>query len=235
MVESVTYSYTPSNGKAGIVQIKGRRGVKKMNITWTQYRNLVIRGFVGAPTASEVEAIERKLGTILPRDFVEFLKVANGGSTCYSVRVPPPDGEYIGLAALYSTKPGDGGEYPMETFLGEIELSRRTRAIPQAVLPFADDGGGCVFYLDLTPEGQGRVLVFRGGLPDWTGRPSGDAYFQVAGSFVEFIDTLSVEPELAQDMLEDAIAEEDEEELAYVRAALDGGLPGWREKLGSDF
>lgn len=224
-----------------------------MSINLTRYRNLVIRDFAGEPTESELEAIEQELGASLPPDFIEFLKVGNGGCTDYSARVPPPDGEFIGLSRIYSTmlhqetlSPNILGrlarlfqtdpkeKQPMGTFLGEIRLSRQTRAMPREVLPFADDGGECDFYLDLTAEGQGRVVVFRGGLPAWTGRPSEDAFFPVADSFVTFIDSLSVEPDLAENMLTDAIAEQDAEELAAVKEILDSGLPGWRETLGTD-
>jgi len=199
-----------------------------------QYRHLVIRGFAGEPTESEVETIEQKLGASLPTDFVEFLSVANGGYTEFSVNVPPPEGEPIGLQRLYSTKPNNKGEYTHETFLGEIELARQNPVIPQEILPFADDGGGSVFYLDLTPEGQGRVVVLRHGLPGWTRRPSEDTFIQVADGFVQFIDSLSIEADYAEIILEDAIATGDEKEIAAVKAILDSGLPDWQEKLGMD-
>lgn len=205
-----------------------------MSITLTRYRNLVIRGFVGEPTQSELEAIEQELGTSLPADFIEFLKVANGGGTDFSARVPPPDGVWVSPASLYCTQPDSTGQYSVGTFLGAIMLARQSFAIPRKVLPFADNGGEYDFYLDLTPEGQGRVVVFTGWHPAWTGRPSGPDWVVVADTFVEFIDSLSVEPELAEMMLEDAISEQDEQELAAVKVILDSGLPGWREILGMD-
>ncbi len=200
----------------------------------TRYRNLVIRGFVGEPAKSELEAIELELGSSLPADFVEYLRAANGGSTEYASRVPPPDGEWIGMTGLFSTRPDKYGKYSYETFLGEIHLARETQGIPREVLPFARDGGGCSFFLDLTSEGQGRVVVFRSGLPSWTGRPSDDAFIPVAASFFEFIDSLSIEPGLAEMILEDSLATQDEQEIAVVKDILDSGLPGWREILGKD-
>lgn len=202
----------------------------------TRYRNLVISGFAGKPTKVELTEIEHKLGTRLPEDFVEFLNVANGGDTEFSVKVPPaPEGEPIGFSRLNSTKPNQQGEYGSETFIGAIELARQFQNIPHKVLPLADDGGGSVFYLDLTPEGQGRVVVFRHGSPEWTGRPSKDAYIEVASSFVDFVDLLYIEPDIAEIILEDAIATQDEEEIAAVKTVLDSGLPDWRERLGVDF
>jgi len=200
----------------------------------TRFRHLVIRYFAGEPRIAELEAIEQALGTRLPAEFVEYLGAANGGSTEYAARVPPPDGEWIGMGRLFSTHPDNKGKYSYGTFLGEIQVARETVKTPQEVLPFADDGGGCVFYLDLTVEGQGRVVVFRSGLPPWTGRPSEDKFIPVAVSFVEFIDSLSIEPGLAGMILEDALATQDEKEIAVVTEILDSGLPGWREILGKD-
>lgn len=207
-----------------------RREIPKL----TRYRQLVIRGFAGAPTDSELEAIEQELGTSLPADFVEYLRAANGGSTEYAARVPPPDGEWIGMTGLFSTRPDKYGKYSYETFLGEIILARETQGIPREVLPFARDGGGCSFYLDLTSEGQGRVVVFRSGLPAWTGRSAEDAFIPVAASFVDFIDSLSIEPGSATMILEFALASQDEQEIAAVKEILDSGLPGWREILGKE-
>ncbi len=200
----------------------------------TRYRHLVISGFVGEPVQSELEAIEQKLGASLPVDFVEFLNVANGGNTVFSASVPPSDGEPIGLSSLYSTKSAGTGESIYETFLGQIELARQNPTMPEEVLPFADNGGGSTFYLDLTPDGQGRVVVFRHGLPAWTGRPSDDAFIQVARTFVEFVDSLFIETDYAKVILEDAIASQGEEYIAVVKASIDVGFPDWRERLGMD-
>lgn len=201
----------------------------------TRYRNLVISGFAGKPTKAELRAIEHRLGTKLPEDFVEFLNVANGGDTVFSVKVPPtPEGEPICFSILYSTKPNQPGAYGSETFLDAIELARQLPNMPHEILPLARDGSGSEFYLDLTAEGQGRVVVFRHGVPEWTGRPSRDAYIEVASSFVDFVDSLYIEPDFAEIILEDAIATQDEGEIAAVTTILDSGLPDWRERLSAD-
>ena len=44
--------------------------------------------------------------------------------------------------------------------MGEIRSAREYVKIPQGVLPFARDGGGSVVYLDLSREGNGRVVAF---------------------------------------------------------------------------
>jgi hypothetical protein len=45
---------------------------------------------------------------------------------------------------------------------------------------------------------------------------------------------MEIETDCAEVILEDAIATEDEEDIAAVKAILDSGLPDWREKLGTD-
>ena len=50
-------------------------------------------------------------------------------------------------------------------------------------------------YLDLTPEGQGRVVAFVTGLPEWAGKRQESQFIQVASSFSEYIDKLYVDEE----------------------------------------
>jgi SMI1/KNR4 family protein SUKH-1 len=78
---------------------------------------VVISGSLGAPTERELAAIEAKLGVDLPSDLVSFLNDANGRRTIYSINVPPPDGEPIGLARLYGSRGSDQGEGGFETFI----------------------------------------------------------------------------------------------------------------------
>ena len=40
-----------------------------------------------------------------------------------------------------------------------------------------------MLYLELTPEGRGRVVAFVHGLPAWAGHHEADAFVVLAGSF----------------------------------------------------
>lgn len=198
----------------------------------TRYKHLVIRNFAGQPTRLEINAIERELGAALPPEFIEFLNVANGGHTDFSINVLT--GEPVQLARLNSTQPDHEGNYGHGTFIEAIRLERQklqNQRIPSQVLPFADNGGGSLFYLDLTPEGQGRIVVFGHELPQWTGRGYEDAFFYVARNLSEFIEQLYIEEDYAKVIWEDALATNDETEIAETAAILDAGLPDWRVKL----
>src|SRR5690349_20197508 len=197
----------------------------------TRYKHLVIRNFAGQPTALEIKAIEQELKAELPPEFIEFLNVANGGHTDFSVGIPPLNDDSIGFTRLNSTKPDQQDVYSYGTFLYELRLQRQNRKMPLQVLPIAEDEGGSLFYLDLTPEGQGRVVVFRHGLPEWTGRGSEDAFIETAPNFSQFIDRLYIEEDYAKVIWEDALATNEETEIAETAAILDAGLPDWRVKL----
>lgn len=199
----------------------------------THYKRLVIDNFAGEPSEADIKAIEEELGVSLPPDFVEFLKVANGGSTQFSVKVPTPDGEWIMMENVYNAFSNPKIPHQI-TFLDGIKWERESHAIPQEVFPFADGGGGSLFYLDLTPEGNGRVVVFFHSLPAWTRRRQEDEFIPLAASFTEFIDSLTIDPEVAEMMVEDAIDSQDDEQIARTRTLLDNGLPGWREIIGRD-
>ena len=76
----------------------------------------------GAPAPEDVAAIEALLGRPLPRDFLEFLSVANGAQLEYCVRVPPGDG----LVSFYDILPAgenEPGQY-YSTFIREMEMER---------------------------------------------------------------------------------------------------------------
>jgi cell wall assembly regulator SMI1 len=162
----------------------------------TNYRHLTIFDYDGPPTQSEINSIEMLLGTSLPPEFKAFLDLANGGYIPYLVNVPPSaDGEPMAFSVIFSTKPDQRGEFGYDTFIGEIENARRVFRLPHAVLPFSHDGGGSVLFLDLTPEGRGRVVAFVRGLPAWTGLREESAFIEVAPSFNEFVDRLYRDPE----------------------------------------
>lgn len=193
---------------------------------YNRYRNLAIGRAQLAPSDAEVAAVEDLLGAVLPESFKDFLQVANGGNIDYMVDVPMGNGktEALSFSALFSTGGGKPGD---ETFLGEIRLLREHMKIPKGVLPIARDGGGSLLFLDLSPQGNGRVIAFVLGLPEWTGLRTESAFLEIAKSFDEYIDKLYIDrTELLYQIANDLTQEE------YIDAMeeyLDIGLPDWRK------
>lgn len=163
-------------------------------MTYTRFRHLAIEQAKAAPTEEQLAAMEGLLGVGLPTSFREFLTVANGAYIDYVVDVPLPGGktEELSFCGIFSA---DQGDFCDETFLGEIRSEREYKKIPPQVLPFARDGGASTAYLDLTPEGGGRVVAYVHGLPEWTGLRTESAFVELAPSFDGYVDLLRVDLE----------------------------------------
>jgi cell wall assembly regulator SMI1 len=197
-----------------------------MSTHYARFRHLAIERAKPAPTVEQLAAIEDLLGARLPTSFREFLQVANGGYLEYVIDVPFGDGksEPLSFCGIFSAEDGD---FCDETFVGEIRSSREHQKIPPGILPFARTGGGSMVYLDLSPEGNGRVVAFVEGLPEWTGLRTKSGYFELASSFDEYVDKLRIDREVVIDHLtHDAKTE------GHIHATeewLDIGMPSWRE------
>jgi cell wall assembly regulator SMI1 len=194
-------------------------------MTYSRFRHLAIERARPAPTAAEISSIETLLGASLPTSFVEFLAVANGGYLEYAIDVPMDNGstESLSFCGIFST---DDGTFCDETFVGEIRSGREYAQIPQGVLPFARDGGGSMVYLDLSPEGKGRVVAFVTGLPAWAGKRQESTFITLASSFDGYVEKLYIDREAVLDHLE-----HDATEASHLLATeewLDIGLPTWR-------
>src|SRR5262245_10411776 len=195
-------------------------------MTYARYRHLAVERAKAAPTEAQLAAIEALLGAVLPASFVDFLRVANGGYIEYVIDVPMADGrtEPLSFCGIFSA---DEGGFCDETFVGEIRSGREYAKIPEGVLPFARDGGGSIAYLDLSPDGNGRVVAFVQGLPEWTGLRTESGFIELAPSFDDYVSKLRVDRGTVVDHLV-----HDATEVSHVDATeewLDIGLPGWRE------
>lgn len=195
---------------------------------YTTYRHLAIERAKPPPSESQLRAIEDELGAKLPPSFREYLNAANGGYLEYVIDVPTGTGqvESLSFCSLFSA---DVGTFCDETFIGEIRSGREYTKIPKEVLPFARDGGGSIVYLDLTPQGNGRVVAFVEGLPAWAGKRTESAFIEIASSFDDYVNKLRVDIETVIDHLEN-----DASELSHIMATeewLDIGLPTWRSEL----
>jgi hypothetical protein len=197
-----------------------------MSTHYARFRHLAIERAKPAPTREQLAAVEGLLGAPLPASFRDFLDVANGGYLEYVIDVPFGDGrsEPLSFCGIFSA---EEGEFCDETFVGEIRSSREYQKIPPGVLPFARDGGGSMAYLDLSPEGNGRVVAFVQGLPQWTGLRQKSEYIELASSFDEYVEKLRIDREAVIDHLT-----HDATNLGHVDATeewLDIGMPSWRE------
>ena len=191
------------------------------------FRHLAIEGPQSPPTPEELRAIEALLGAELPASFVEFLHVANGGYLEYVIDVPTESGgsEELSFCGIFATRSDE--PVPYETFLYEIQAARETARVPEGVLPFARDGGGSAVFLDLTPEGAGRVVAFVMGLPAWTGsKRHVSAFIPVADSFDDYVAKLRLDREAILDHLTHDVREA--AHVAANEAFLDIGMPEWR-------
>jgi len=154
-----------------------------------KFEHLEIEGAKGAPTEQEIVDIESLLGAKLPEDFLDFLEIANGAYLNACIRIPPDD-EELSFCTVYRTGKDDRGNYGDETFIGEIQNERQLKHTPNKVLPFARDGGSSVVYLDLTEEGNGRVVAFVQGLPDWASKNQEDRFTVLASEFLIYTNLL---------------------------------------------
>jgi len=162
-----------------------------------KYKHIAIDDVSHQPKKSELKAIEDLLGTELPEDFLD---------------------------SIFSTEPGD---FCDETFIGEIKSEREYAKIPNKILPFARDGGGSIVYLDLTDEGNGRVVAFVQGLPEWTGLRTESEFIQLAASFEEYIRKLRIDRNLLIDQIQNDVSQ-----ISHIDATLEWleiGMPDWRK------
>lgn len=195
---------------------------------YTQYRHLALDGARPAPTAQQIAAVETLLEAPLPASFLAFLQVANGAYFDYACDVPDGEGgvEQMSFNTLFSAEDGD---FCDETLVGEIRAARQHLAMPAQILPFARDGGNSMVFLDLTPEGGGRVVSYVQELPDWTGRRA-HGFIELAPSFDAWLDSLYIDRDTVLDELEHSVSEP--AHLDAMAQWLDIGMPAWRRDAG---
>jgi hypothetical protein len=75
---------------------------------YSRYRHLAIEGSKPPPTEAQLRAIETLLEATLPESFVEFLRVANGGSIEYMIDVPMSNGKTEQLSFSEFSRVGFG-------------------------------------------------------------------------------------------------------------------------------
>jgi cell wall assembly regulator SMI1 len=195
--------------------------------------NVVLWGPFTPVTDTELDQVEQLIGRPLPRDYREFIAIANGGTLPYAVRLPPdePQAGLIEFSDLYRAT-GDG----RGTLIGEWHAFPGTfiaEQFPPPVLPVARDGGGSELLLDLRDGTHGTVLAFVHGLPAWAGGDGRDRGGVVAGSWGEYLALLTIDEEYARDVWSEARKEMAPSDLDWrtsVERWLDSGIPDWRSR-----
>jgi SMI1 / KNR4 family (SUKH-1) len=192
---------------------------------YRQYKHLALyRGDDPRITDAELERVEGLLGLSLPATFRDFLLHTSGAELEYVFDIPV---EGRTESAMFSSVfSGRADAELADTFLYEIVFAREHEQVPAEVLPFARCAGDSILYLDLTPEGGGRIATILGSRPAWTGRPRDASFAVVADSFGEFFSSLRLDLDDIADHLRTVVHED---HLAATIEQLDIGIPSWRE------
>ncbi len=203
-----------------------------MSSTYSKFGDIIIKDYLGAPEASDIETLETLLQTKLPDSYKAFLQVANGGNLDgYYIDVDHPDMKIPrSFSLLYGTKPRlEGSKFGM--FAHEIELSREAAQLPPQVLPIARDNSGCELYLDLTDyeiSGEDRVVAFIHGIPDIEDQPEANAWVTIALHFEDFLKALQTDEEYYIEVLQETLDKPNPEKQTQMIDFLDQAMPDWR-------
>ena len=156
----------------------------------SRYLHLEIDAPKAPPTDEELSAIEDAVGGPLPKELLDFLAVANGGKLDYTFELPTEAGPFpLCFFSLYSTRRPFPGRAAGGLILHELEVERRLKDLRAGLLPIAGDGGTSVLYVDLSPEGHGRVVAWVEGLPAWDGTAEG-CFVELSPSLPSFLSGL---------------------------------------------
>ncbi|MFE2095287.1 SMI1/KNR4 family protein [Streptomyces sp. NPDC059460] len=199
------------------------------------YRGRLVVGPFRPFRAGELEDLEREMGLPVPSSYRSFLEESGGGSLPYSVHVPESEPELLqSFDDLYQPGRDDKGEYGWGTLLGEYRRSRDGWLAKEislvGLLPIARNGGSDTLFLDLNPATHGQLHAFVQGIPH-PGYLSKGVFTKVADDFDTYLDSLVVDPDLAEDTWAD-VADSDSTApwRRTVEEWLDKELPGWRAK-----
>ncbi|PYE49472.1 SMI1/KNR4 family protein [Deinococcus yavapaiensis] len=185
------------------------------------YRNVVFDNVSRPASPQDIAHLEAALGARLPRDVVDFLLAVGGGDCAFSTNVTLVDGSTRRIAL----REWHGVEGPT-TFEDALDFTCKTFGVPREVLPIANSNWHDFVFLDLTEQGDGRVVAFVMGHPAWTGWNTESEFVMVANSLTDLLDQLSLDDETVE-MLQEELGNGDEEDQRIERI-LDVGRPEWR-------
>lgn len=197
------------------------------------YRGRLIAGPFTPFNIEELETLEQEIGLPLPAPYRSFLESAGGNGLEYSVHLPKCEPEPLqSFNDLYHLGRNGAGEYGYGTLLGEYRHSLASWLASEislvGLLPIARDGGSDTLFLDLNPATHGQLHAFIHGIP-WPGRLQQGVFTHVADDFDSYLDSLAIDPELAEDTWND-VSDSDPTDpwRRTVEEWLDKDMPGWR-------
>lgn len=190
------------------------------------YRGRVLWGPFVAVNEAQLEQLEQTVGRRLPAGYREFVALANGGTLPYAVRLPPkdPDGELL----EFSTITRVDGDFDIAAAWKNFENTDFAEHLPQGLMEVAQDGGGSTLFIDLGEESFGSVWAFVWGLPSWAGSGRSTMGGQVAPSWNDYLDMLTLDEDYAREVWEEAQINPDPDWTNAVVTWLDSGLRDWR-------
>ena len=197
------------------------------------YRGRLIVGPFTPFNIEEFETLEQEIGLPLPPAYRSFLESAGGSGLDYSVHLANCEPEPLqSFNDLYHLGRDSAGEYGFGTLLGEYRHSSASWLAGEislvGLLPIARNSGSDTLFLDLNPATHGRLHAFIHGIP-WPGRLQQGVFTHVADDFDSYLDSLVIDPELADDAWND-VSDSDPTDLwrRAVEERLDKDMPGWR-------
>ncbi|MFD8589036.1 SMI1/KNR4 family protein [Streptomyces sp. NPDC059637] len=197
------------------------------------YRGRLVGGPFRPFDPGECDALERETGAPLPPAYRAFLESAGGERLDYTIRIPACEPEPLqGFGDLHRLGRDDAGEYGWGTLLGEYRRSRDVwlaeNVSSTGLLPIARNGGGDTLFLDLNPATHGRLHAFVHAVP-LPGYLDSPVFAKVAEDFNAYLDSLFVDPDMAEDTWADVAASDPSDPWRRtVEEWLDKETPGWR-------
>lgn len=140
----------------------------------------------GGPTTTDVELLERLLGTSLPADYRQFLIRTNGGRPEPSAFSFDQYGQLQeSLVDWFFTLDSSEKDYQIPK-----EFEVYTGRIPARLLPIACDPFGNLVLLDLGAKSASAIYFWDHENENMEGDPWWDNIFFIAPSFTKFINEL---------------------------------------------
>ena len=190
-------------------------------MSYAVYRNRVVLDPRRPPTKEAIARLEEVLGAALPREFLEFASVGNGGSLIYKTDVLFPEGtRNIVFSQLYALEEEQDSD--IETIDGALAAlpgMAGRELLPSKTLPLAVSGGGDLLLMDLGKDHYGSVLAFVWARTGWSGRDFGGVS-RVAPDWNSYLSSTYLDRDIAEDLVDRAQGA-DEEFVQQIRAVLE--------------